>query len=103
VHHVPFMFLLKTGHLEVEAVGPNTVFAITEGYARMSDGIMRVVVESAHDAKNIDVEQVLRTKRRAEYFLAVDRKNLDKSLVRQEIHKADNKIDAVKKIKRQPL
>lgn len=103
MHHMPFMFLLKTGHIEIDAVGPNTVFAVTHGYARLADGVMKVVVESAHDAKKIDIKQVQKDKERAEKLLASKREKMDKSLVHFELEKALNKLAAVEKVKRQPL
>ena len=47
LHHVPSLFLLKKGVLEIQSVGGNKRFSISGGIADVTDHLVEIITESA--------------------------------------------------------
>ncbi len=99
VGHIPFCVLLKPGLMEVEAVGPNTVFSVSDGVASLdAEGAMNVLADTAEDARKIDIERARRAKERAENRLRQQNETVNIKRAKAALHRSLNRLHAANQI-----
>jgi len=96
--HAPFVTSLKPGELKVDlADGSAKYFATSSGIVEVLQKTTKILVETAEDAKEIDVNRAMNAKARAEKRLK--EKALETDITRAKIawEKACNRIRVFKK------
>ncbi len=94
-NHTKFASTLKPGAVRIVTDdGKTTVFAITGGFAEVSDMGVMVLADSAERPEDIDIERAKKSKADAEAELAsIDPSNeLLKKRMEKRIERADNRI-----------
>ncbi|HIC85394.1 MAG TPA: ATP synthase F1 subunit epsilon, partial [Desulfobacterales bacterium] len=71
--HIPFLSGIVPGELRFTADGKTEHFAVTTGFAEVSENKISVLVDAAERAVEIDVERARRAMERARERLAKER------------------------------
>lgn len=93
-NHTKFASTLKPGAVRVVADGQTSVFAITGGFAEISDSGVMVLADSAEKPEDIDRERARESKNKAQEELSSIDPSDEKMRTRLQarIDRADNRI-----------
>lgn len=83
--HVPFLSGLMPGEFRYTLEGKTVYFAVTTGFVEVSNNKVSVLVDSAEEAVEIDVERARMAMERARDRLAKDRGTKDIDFLRAEL------------------
>ncbi len=98
--HTPFVTTLRLGEIKVDLEnGETKYFATSGGIVEVLPEMTKVLVETAEDAREINVERAIYAKERAERRLADKPPDTDIERARNALIKADNRIKISKKVK----
>ena len=97
--HVPFLSGLVPGELRYTHQGKTETFAISTGFAEISDNKVSILVDSAERGREIDLERARKALERARQRLARERGADDIDFVRAEaaLKRAIARIKVVEK------
>lgn len=98
--HTPFVTTLGPGEIKVDLKnGETKYFATSGGIVEVLPEMTKVLVETAEDAREINVERAIYAKERAERRLADKPPDTDIERARNALTKADIRIKISKKVK----
>ena len=98
--HTPFVTTLGPGEIKVDLEnGETKYFATSGGIVEVLPEMTKVLVETAEDAREINVERAIYAKERAERRLADKPPDTDIERARNALTKADIRIKISKKVK----
>ncbi len=98
--HEPFVTTLATGEIKIDLENKQTkYYATSGGIVEVLPAKTTILVETAEEATDIDLERAIYAKERAERRLAEKALNVDVERARLALAKAINRIKIFKKIK----
>ena len=92
-NHTPYLTVLKIGEIQVRTESGLISFAASEGYVEVANNHMRVLVQSAERAEEIDLERAKQAKVRAENRLKARDEEIDFARARRSLARALNRLE----------
>lgn len=91
--HAPLISLIKIGAIRItELDDKNRYLATSGGYCEIKDNIIRVIVESAESAEDIDITRAETAKERAEERLEIKDQEIDPKRAEMALARALNRL-----------
>jgi len=98
--HEPFVTTLTTGEIKIDLEnGETKYFAATGGMVEVLPNITTILVESAEEASEIDVERAIYAKERAERRLIEKPEDVDLERAKHALERAINRLKVSEKTK----
>ncbi|MCF7803704.1 MAG: F0F1 ATP synthase subunit epsilon [Candidatus Marinimicrobia bacterium] len=91
--HIPALIALDVGEVGLDKRGERRYLATSGGYAEIHNEKVVLLVETAEDADDIDVERAKAAKQRAEERLAAkEKEGIDTSRAKDALRRAKNRL-----------
>ena len=97
-NHAPFITTLKIGEVKIDLEKKTKYFALCGGVVEVLPDMTTLLVESAEEASDIDVERAIYSEERAERRLKDKIPDIDIERARLSLSKAQNRIKVSKRI-----
>jgi len=95
-NHTPFLTALRIGAIEVEQENKKHLFATSGGFAEVMHNKMKILVESAEEATEIDIERAMQAKERALKRLQEKHPDIDIDRAQSALARAMNRLKIAK-------
>ena len=94
-NHIPSIIAIGNGEIKITVDGKNKLYATSGGYADIKKESVSLVLETAENAKDIDIKRSEESIKRASMYLNDSEKDLDRA--KKAIDKAKVRIAVAKK------
>ena len=94
-NHIPSIIAIGNGEIKITVDGKNKLYATSGGYADIKKESVSLILETAENAKDIDIKRSEESIKRASMYLNDSEKDLDRA--KKAIDKAKVRIAVAKK------
>ncbi len=97
--HAPFIYSLQIGEIKVDLKNEVRYFAASSGIVEVLPATVTVLIETAEEANDIDIERAIYARERAFLRLSEKSTDIDKQRAKKALKKADNRLKTSKRVK----